>query len=725
MTCIFISHTHSDQEIAKKLVEYLVTALRIDEYDIRCTSVPGYMLPPGTNIERHLKKDINADIALIGLLTQNGLRSQWVLFELGASWGMGKLVIPILGPELINNDLPGPLKSYRFISIEDKQVNYSLNDMIRQLANYLGVEQRHGVREEPKRDEFIKQLRAWKSQLPDPDVSQQERIKELTKKLEAQERSHNQQLEETERAHSNRLQEMKAASQQKKEELEQSLQSQIRQLKQQLTRTRITSIKIIKIFLASSSELKDDREKFEIFINRKNKEYIRKGIFLELVMWEDFLDAMSQTRLQDEYKKAIANCDVFVSLFHTKVGQYTEEEFLKALATFKTKKKLLIYTYFKDEPIPPSRASQIRSLFDFKDKLSELGHFYKLYKNIDELKYLFDQQLDKFIPELTDHQQKKVSISDRSPAVREQGNSQTSISTYRQKYEEFISDGELSEIESIILKDLQQRLGLKAPEVEAIHKEASELIKQYQKNLNYYQQLVETKFLPKIGYGYSLQELPEKDREDLKKLQVHYKLKEKDIARIETELTSQFELKSEKGIDYTKLRDLLAAGNWKEADQETARLMREAAKRKSTDMLSQKDLDNFPCEDLRTINQLWIYYSDGKFGFSVQKEIYESLGGRESGASNYKNVFERLGEIVGWRKGENWVNYSDLFDMSENKENNTKRGHLPSPPNYRGEVYAGMKAIERYAMSNSIDIWEDSWMLSYSDLFCRAKTYNL
>ncbi len=85
---------------------------------------------------------------------------------------------------------------------------------------------------------------------------------------------------------------------------------------------KISSIKIIKIFLASSSELKGDREQFEIFINRKNKEYIRKGIFLELVMWENFLDAMSPTRLQDEYNKAIASCDIFVSLFHTKVGQY-------------------------------------------------------------------------------------------------------------------------------------------------------------------------------------------------------------------------------------------------------------------------------------------------------------------------------------------------------------------------------------------------------------------
>ena len=166
----------------------------------------------------------------------------------------------------------------------------------------------------------------------------------------------------------------------------------------------MTGNNIIKIFLASSSELKDDREQFEIFINRKNKEYIKKSIFLELVLWEDFLDAMSATRLQDEYNKAITNCDVFVSLFKTKVDQYTEEEFLKALETFKLNNKLLIYTYFNDSQISISQIThEISSLLNFKNRLNDLGHFYKSYKDVEQLKYLFDQQLNKFIPKLTDN----------------------------------------------------------------------------------------------------------------------------------------------------------------------------------------------------------------------------------------------------------------------------------------------------------------------------------
>ena len=76
----------------------------------------------------------------------------------------------------------------------------------------------------------------------------------------------------------------------------------------------------IKLFLASSSELKEDRKEFEIFINRKNKELRKKNIFIRLEIWEDFLDAMSQTSLQDEYNKVIKECDIFVMLFFYKGG---------------------------------------------------------------------------------------------------------------------------------------------------------------------------------------------------------------------------------------------------------------------------------------------------------------------------------------------------------------------------------------------------------------------
>jgi len=93
----------------------------------------------------------------------------------------------------------------------------------------------------------------------------------------------------------------------------------------------MTENRIIRLFLASSSELKEDRKEFELYINRKNKELIEKNIFIRLEIWEDFLDCMSQSRLQDEYNRVIKECDVFVMLFFTKVGKYTLEEFDESL----------------------------------------------------------------------------------------------------------------------------------------------------------------------------------------------------------------------------------------------------------------------------------------------------------------------------------------------------------------------------------------------------------
>ncbi len=80
-------------------------------------------------------------------------------------------------------------------------------------------------------------------------------------------------------------------------------------------------MKKITIFLASSNELKDQRDAFEREIYRKSKAWFDKGIFLHLEIWEDLSAKMSPTRSQDEYNKLIKKeADLFVLLARTKVG---------------------------------------------------------------------------------------------------------------------------------------------------------------------------------------------------------------------------------------------------------------------------------------------------------------------------------------------------------------------------------------------------------------------
>ncbi|MEG4342958.1 GUN4 domain-containing protein [Microcoleus sp. A003_D6] len=124
--------------------------------------------------------------------------------------------------------------------------------------------------------------------------------------------------------------------------------------------------------------------------------------------------------------------------------------------------------------------------------------------------------------------------------------------------------------------------------------------------------------------------------------------------------------------DYTKLEQLLAAGKWKEADGETANKMLEVAGRKTLGLLRWEDVENFSCPDLRAIDRLWVKYSNGRFGFSVQKQIYQSLGGTKE---YDKKVWVAYGEALGWKKGEEWLVYSQLTFST-----NAPSGHLPAGP---------------------------------------------
>ena len=126
-------------------------------------------------------------------------------------------------------------------------------------------------------------------------------------------------------------------------------------------------------------------------------------------------------------------------------------------------------------------------------------------------------------------------------------------------------------------------------------------------------------------------------------------------------------LKSAQGVDYTRLRDLLATGEWKEADQETFKVMLKAARREKEGWFDTNSIENFPCDDLRTIDQLWVKYSQGHFGFSVQKKIWLEVGGKVDYDTECK-----LSDRVSWRKGGEWLNYDDLtFNLT------AQSGHLP------------------------------------------------
>ncbi|HEY9803923.1 MAG TPA: GUN4 domain-containing protein [Leptolyngbyaceae cyanobacterium] len=131
-------------------------------------------------------------------------------------------------------------------------------------------------------------------------------------------------------------------------------------------------------------------------------------------------------------------------------------------------------------------------------------------------------------------------------------------------------------------------------------------------------------------------------------------------------------LKSSCGINYHPLQQLLAKQDFQAADRLTIEKMCElagpmAVKRK---WLYFTEVESFPIDDLQTINQLWVVHSEGKFGFSVQRDIWLSLG------KNWDNLWPK----IGWKSGNNWTRYPNGFTW----DLTAPKGHLPLSNQLRG-----------------------------------------
>ncbi|WP_413161156.1 GUN4 domain-containing protein [Capilliphycus salinus ALCB114379] len=150
--------------------------------------------------------------------------------------------------------------------------------------------------------------------------------------------------------------------------------------------------------------------------------------------------------------------------------------------------------------------------------------------------------------------------------------------------------------------------------------------------------------------------------------------------------------------DYTELQNLLQQGNWKEADKETEKIMLKVANREQDGWIDANAIESLSCADLRQIDQLWVKYSDGKFGLSRQKEIYLQTGNPLG--KFQESTYNRFGDRIGWRKNDKWLNYSDLI-----LDENAPRGQFPSCTN-AAQNFSGCR-------------WPVYW------LFARAETCQL
>ncbi|WP_271253999.1 serine/threonine-protein kinase [Pseudanabaena sp. Chao 1811] len=158
------------------------------------------------------------------------------------------------------------------------------------------------------------------------------------------------------------------------------------------------------------------------------------------------------------------------------------------------------------------------------------------------------------------------------------------------------------------------------------------------------------------------------------------------VSAISPRSSSYIQSYSQAYAQIKQLQELLSLGQWQEGDRLTNKIILELADKHKIAELTADDIDNIACDIWIAIDQAWMEFSNQHFGWSTQKQIWKSLGGRltyeESTYWEFANIYEKFSDRVGWRRPK-WLNLGLSPKVWRKYENlifaiAAPRGHLPS-----------------------------------------------
>ncbi|MEM1426530.1 MAG: GUN4 N-terminal ARM-like repeat domain-containing protein [Cyanobacteria bacterium P01_H01_bin.130] len=125
-------------------------------------------------------------------------------------------------------------------------------------------------------------------------------------------------------------------------------------------------------------------------------------------------------------------------------------------------------------------------------------------------------------------------------------------------------------------------------------------------------------------------------------------------------------------VDYQPVQGCLMAHEFEEGDRQTLKLMCELAGPTAVarNWLYFTEASQFPALDLQALDRLWLIYSAGKFGFSVQQELWLGV----------QRDWEKFWPKIDWKEGNHWTRYPGEFQWTLD----APKGHLPLTNQLRG-----------------------------------------
>ena len=126
------------------------------------------------------------------------------------------------------------------------------------------------------------------------------------------------------------------------------------------------------------------------------------------------------------------------------------------------------------------------------------------------------------------------------------------------------------------------------------------------------------------------------------------------------------------GLDYAPLQQHLMQQQFEDADRLTSTLLRQLAGpgAEQRGYVFYSEVATIPTVDLESLDRLWICYSRGRFGFSVQARLLQGCNGQ----------WERLWPRLGWKQDGRWTRYPGSFTWSLEAPD----GHMPLVNQLRG-----------------------------------------
>jgi hypothetical protein len=138
--------------------------------------------------------------------------------------------------------------------------------------------------------------------------------------------------------------------------------------------------------------------------------------------------------------------------------------------------------------------------------------------------------------------------------------------------------------------------------------------------------------------------------------------------------------------EYQYLENLLKEQRYEEADRVTWRIVLQLAGAEGRGYLELDEVMLLPHAELVNLDQLWHHYSDGRWGFTMQRRLFEQSESDYSG----------LGKVTGWMVDGTWLQKQNtIYDLEQSPQ-----GHLPQ------EIWRNMFSVfDAFGLSLGIEIF--------------------